>query len=763
MARAVRILAAVFLAAATALPVGLASVPADAKSSGARVGKGADPKANLTTDRDAGSKGSQDTDKGKSPRIHHGPSAASDETAMASTTEAKPPSARTKVPMYKGDREKDAKTRGGRAPMRPVVDYSPTANAAKAAVVQRRKRLAQLEAKAKEASPAAEIAAKTLRFMAERRDGVLGLVRQEVTEGKYEQAYQGLRRMARGQIPPPVAADKAPPKEGDKPGEAKTDPDAGARAQAEELARPIIQNEAAVMLGDLHMEGKGVPKSHSLARGRFLAAAKRGSADAAYRLALLSEQGIGVPRSSVQAVEWYEVAAYGDHIPASIRLAQAFRRGELELRSDPRMAKAWYREAAKLGSEEAKQALAEMEAERPTPQPGVADAAAAAGRDLKQEGLGGGLMPSSLPGPEGLGEALGQAMGDIMGRMATAMVEGITGALGGQALQNGTEEKPDGAFDALIGAYVAAVNAKDLAALKTLFNRDSMACTAPEGQADDDRLLAEKFAKPLDAVKPPGVRLTRLAAEGSLPYENLFDYPRRPTHYAAFALAGADGAPTTMSTALIKGDAGWSFVFPCLKPEARAMMASAPAPAADNPDHVTVPPREPGRPLKLEPGQGGRDGPERAGEVALQGGGAAFLEKFTGYLKAKDTLGLDGLIHPTARACITAKTAPFFAFVNKTLMDIDFAKGPEIRTYGLKPGYGGTAYRPSPTHEVAIKYGMTTFAGGKGRSWQSVSLYLVNEGDRWHTVPPCPTQEQMSMLPMLKALYEGMAKGTVQP
>lgn len=715
MAKAARILLTVFLAAALALPLELVSSGAEAAGDG------------------------------------------------------KPPSARTKVPLRKGDKEKDAKVRGGFPPPKPVTAYSPAADASLKAVRGRRAQMRKLEAKAKETGPEAEAAGKTLRFFLERKESVLALVRKEVAEGKYEQAYQGLRRMARGQIPPPAGADKVPPKEGDKPADPKADPDAAAKAQAEDLARTAIQNEAAVMLGDLHMEGQGVPKSYSLARGRFLAAAKRGSTDAAYRLALLSERGIGVPRSSVQAVEWYEVAAYGDHVLASLRLGQAFRRGELELRSDPRMAKAWYREAAMLGSEEAKKALVEMEAEQPTPHPGVADAAAAAGRDLKQEGQGGGLMPSSLPGPEGLGEALGQAMGDIMGRMATAMVEGITGALGGEALRAGTAEEPDLAFRSLIDRYAAAVNAKDLAGLKTLFNRDSMACTTPGGQADDDRLLAEAFAKPLDAAKPPGVRLTRLAAEGSLPYENLFDYPRRPTHYAAVALAGADGAPATLSTALIKEDAGWSFVFPCLKPEARAMMAAAPAPAsvpapaADNPDYVSVPPREPGGPLKLEPGQGGRDGPERIGEVALQGAGAAFLEKFTGYLKAKDTLGLDGLIHPIARACITAKTAPFFAFVNKTLMDIDFAKGPEIRTYGLKPGYGGNAYRPSPTHEVVIKYGMEAFAGGKGHSWQSVSLYLVNEGDRWNTVPPCPTQEQMAMLPMLKALYEGMAKGTVRP
>jgi TPR repeat protein len=673
----------------------------------------------------------------------------------------KPPSARAKIPMRKGDKEKDAKVRGGFPPAKPVISYSPAADASLKAVRDRRARMKKLEAQAKGEGPEAEAAAKTLRFFRERVEAALAPARKEVADGQYDKAHEGLRRMARGNIPPPPGADKSPPKEGEKPAGPKADPDAAAKAQAEDLARTAIQNEAAVMLGDLHMEGKGAPKNFSLARGRFLAAAKRGDVDAAYRLALLSERGIAVPFSPTQAIEWYEVAAHGDHIPASLRLAQAYRDGDLELPTNPDMAKAWYREAAKLGSEEARRALTVLETENPTPRPGIADAAASAGRDLMRQG--GGLAPSSLSGPEDLGQALGQAMGDIMGRMAAAMVESITGTMGGEALRAGAPEEPDPAFRSLLDRYVAAVNAKDLAALKGLFDHASMACVSPGGEADHDRLLTGKFARPLDATRPPGIRLTRLAPEGSLPYEGLMDYPQRPSHYAAVALAGTDGGDVTLSTALIKGDAGWTFVFPCLKPEARAMMAAEAAPVADDPDRITVPPRDAGKPLRLVPDQGRLDTLERTGEVTLQGAGAAFLERFVGYLKAKDTLGLDGLIHPTARACITRKTAPFFAFINRTLMDIDFARAPEVRTHGLRPGFEGTAYRPAPTHEVEIKYGVESFADGKGRSWRSVSLYLVNDGDRWNTVPPCPTAEQMAMLPMLEALYEGMAKGTVRP
>lgn len=671
----------------------------------------------------------------------------------------KPPSSRLKMPIRKVDKEKENKPRPGQPPARPSLNFSPAAGAALQAVKQRRKALDAMKAKAAEDNPEGQMAAKALALSAARADTVIEAVRQRLAgTGDPSDAVLALKRLARGQIPPPEGAPQ-PPKEEEKPKDAPPDPEAAAKAKAEELARPAIQARAMLLMGDLHMEGRAVKASHSQAYVWFVRAAKLGNAEAAYRIGILGERGIGIPKSGGRAVEWYEVASEGPSIPGLMRLAQAHEAGELDLRLDPRAALGWYRLAAKAGSEEARRKVQALEAERPASQGGIEAVA-----DRVARAVGGSPTPeTAVPldlgslgaqGGAAVGAALGQAMGEALGMMAEGMVKGMAEAMGGAGLRFGEPAEPDGVLGGLIDRYVAAVNARDPAALESLFQPDSKACLTEENRATYDGLLATKLERPLDAVHP-APRLYRLAAEGPLPFDDLMDYPRRPTHYMMAELATKDGGKVRFDSALVGEDGKWSFVFPCLKPDALAWARGAREARASA-----------GKaPLKLEPpkeGGGDKDFP-RGPEGPLPGGGQAFVEKFLAAVKARDTQALDNMMHPKARACITQKTAPFFAFLNESLTDIDFSRPTRVQTFpfleGSEPGrMPGGSYRALASHELKITYNLAQSADGRMKSSQNVSIYLAQEDGTWSTVPPCPTDAELAMLPMLRTLFDGMKK-----
>jgi TPR repeat protein len=80
-----------------------------------------------------------------------------------------------------------------------------------------------------------------------------------------------------------------------------------------------------------------------------IAAAKKGNAEAQYRLGEMYDLGKGVPQDYAQAVQWYRRAAEQGHAPAQFALAEMYKNGD-GVAKDIKEALRWYRRAADGGS-----------------------------------------------------------------------------------------------------------------------------------------------------------------------------------------------------------------------------------------------------------------------------------------------------------------------------------------------------------------------------------------------------------------------------
>ncbi len=87
--------------------------------------------------------------------------------------------------------------------------------------------------------------------------------------------------------------------------------------------------------------------------------AKRGDAGAQFYVAIGYEEGRGVQKNMVKAVEWYKKAANNKHNGAQYRLGQLYEKG-IGVSKSMAMAKKWYRLAADNGSRLAKKRLRQM-------------------------------------------------------------------------------------------------------------------------------------------------------------------------------------------------------------------------------------------------------------------------------------------------------------------------------------------------------------------------------------------------------------------
>jgi len=88
--------------------------------------------------------------------------------------------------------------------------------------------------------------------------------------------------------------------------------------------------------------------------------AKDGDAQAQYLLGVMRERGQGVPRDATRAARWYERAIEtGGYPPAYWRLGLLYRDGR-GVKQDPARARELLSEGARLGSRQAKSALAQM-------------------------------------------------------------------------------------------------------------------------------------------------------------------------------------------------------------------------------------------------------------------------------------------------------------------------------------------------------------------------------------------------------------------
>ncbi|KAF9095945.1 hypothetical protein BGX23_012303 [Mortierella sp. AD031] len=141
--------------------------------------------------------------------------------------------------------------------------------------------------------------------------------------------------------------------------------------------------DAQVTLGDLYMDGQGVPKDYHAAKDWYHRAANQGDAEGQYKLGRLYEQGQGVsqsyrdamgwrsadnghadaqyrlgliyeyghcrPRSYSDAMTWYRKAADQGHAPTQYRLGLLYERGQSGVSQDYPQAMEWYRKAADQG------------------------------------------------------------------------------------------------------------------------------------------------------------------------------------------------------------------------------------------------------------------------------------------------------------------------------------------------------------------------------------------------------------------------------
>ena len=114
------------------------------------------------------------------------------------------------------------------------------------------------------------------------------------------------------------------------------------------LGVPEAQYEVALM----YANGIGVPQSVEQAVNWLQQAAQRGMAGAQYLLGTRFESGIGVPQSVQLAMLWFGRAAEQNHVKAIYRL------GRLHARTHMEQALALYQQAAEAGLAEAQYALA---------------------------------------------------------------------------------------------------------------------------------------------------------------------------------------------------------------------------------------------------------------------------------------------------------------------------------------------------------------------------------------------------------------------
>lgn len=103
--------------------------------------------------------------------------------------------------------------------------------------------------------------------------------------------------------------------------------------------------EAKFGLGLIHDLGLGAPRSSATALQWYLEAAGDGFADAQFNVAVMFDAGTGVPRDPATATAWYARAAANGHARAQYNLAMLYEGGVGVPRNDD-LARAWYEAAS---------------------------------------------------------------------------------------------------------------------------------------------------------------------------------------------------------------------------------------------------------------------------------------------------------------------------------------------------------------------------------------------------------------------------------
>ena len=117
----------------------------------------------------------------------------------------------------------------------------------------------------------------------------------------------------------------------------------------------IAQNNIAV----LYEEGLGVPRSDKEALKWYKKAAQQGQAEAQFMVGLFHAEGRGTTQNYQQAFEWYSKAAKQGHADAQNNLAMRYASGT-GVKQNVKLAKFWFAKAAANGNTTAAQSLREL-------------------------------------------------------------------------------------------------------------------------------------------------------------------------------------------------------------------------------------------------------------------------------------------------------------------------------------------------------------------------------------------------------------------
>ena len=116
--------------------------------------------------------------------------------------------------------------------------------------------------------------------------------------------------------------------------------------------------EAALLLGDMYLYGRGVPRDYRAARKWFEIAARDGRAEALFNLGAIYDKALGVERDPAQAIAWFTLAADQRDADAQLNLALFFIKGD-GVPKNLAAAEQWLQRSANNGNTRARRILAE--------------------------------------------------------------------------------------------------------------------------------------------------------------------------------------------------------------------------------------------------------------------------------------------------------------------------------------------------------------------------------------------------------------------
>ncbi len=116
--------------------------------------------------------------------------------------------------------------------------------------------------------------------------------------------------------------------------------------------------EAALLLGNMYLYGRGVARDYPPARKWLDVAAKDGHPDALFNLGAIYDKALGVDRDAPQAVKWFTLAADQRDGEAQLNLALLYIKGD-GVAKDIATAEQWLRRSADNGNSRARRILTE--------------------------------------------------------------------------------------------------------------------------------------------------------------------------------------------------------------------------------------------------------------------------------------------------------------------------------------------------------------------------------------------------------------------